>query len=295
MTGVITVMRWNRAIRVCQGLVIIAALACGAVSAAPKRVVVLAPNLARISHQLIQQGPSDRVEIVGMVHYRGEPAHFHNIPSVGYGTALNLERIVQRQPDVVLAFPGNPSRALAMLRHFGLRVRVLQARDLGAIASVIKKVGRSLNLAATARHLARKYTRKLDRLRERYRQRAGASPARPKVVVQLSSWPVFVAGGRGVINEAITLCGGRNVFRERAREAVQVSRIKVLAADPRIIVLLYASKEAGRDNVWQQWPDLAAVQHQGIIQIQPQALSQNTPGILDGVSQLCQQIQARKQ
>jgi iron complex transport system substrate-binding protein len=109
-----------------------------------------------------------------------------------------------------------------------------------------------------------------------------------RVFYQVSDVPLFTLGGQHLVNEAISQCGGRNVFAALALPAPQVSVEAVLAADPQVIV-------AGTDGAerpawlerWRQWTGIDAVRRNALYAVDANLLHRPGPRFIDGIAQLC--------
>lgn len=87
----------------------------------PRRIVSLAPNVTEI---LFALGLEER--IVGVTRYCDYPAGALNKDKVGGLVDPGLEKISALKPDLILAFRGNPVRALGKMRSLGLPVFSLE-------------------------------------------------------------------------------------------------------------------------------------------------------------------------
>jgi iron complex transport system substrate-binding protein len=101
--------------------------------------------------------------------------------------------------------------------------------------------------------------------------------------------------GRHALNEAIRVCGGRNVFEDLAPIAPQVSVEAVLAADPEVIV---TAEPGGRRTDalegWKRFPSLRAVRAGRLVTLDADRINRHTPRLLDELAVLCERIdQAR--
>ncbi len=86
-----------------------------------QRVVSLAPSNTEI---LIAVGA--RAEMVGRDSFSDYPAEAKDVPDIGGGFgALNMELILSKKPDVVLAAPLTPPEQIADLQNVGLTVYVV--------------------------------------------------------------------------------------------------------------------------------------------------------------------------
>ncbi|NNC55903.1 MAG: hypothetical protein HKO07_09310, partial [Pseudomonadales bacterium] len=119
------------------------------------------------------------------------------------------------------------------------------------------------------------------------------SSAQHPVEVFYEIWhePLQTLNKTHLVNRAIALCGGRNIFADAAVLAPKVSLEAVLAADPEVIV---ASAPSGQrpqtlDN-WYRWPSLRAAANQQLYFVHGDLLSRHTLRMVEGVQALCQHI-----
>ena len=100
-------------------------------------------------------------------------------------------------------------------------------------------------------------------------------------------------GADQLIDHAIRLCGGVNVFGDLHAPAAQVSREAVLARDPQLIVAATPRPHALAS--WRAFGQLSAVRHDRLVLLDPDALPRMGSQVLDGVRQLCQAIELTRQ
>ncbi len=83
---------------------------------AAQRVVSLAPSL---TDSVLELGAARR--LVGVLDGGERPAAIGDLPSVGRYGQVNLERLLELQPDLILVWPGSvPEAQLQRLRDFGI-------------------------------------------------------------------------------------------------------------------------------------------------------------------------------
>jgi iron complex transport system substrate-binding protein len=82
-----------------------------------KRIITLAPNLAEL---IYAAGAGEHLKAV--VEYSNFPAPVTQLPRVGDAFRIDLERILELEPDLVIAWKsGNSQTALQMLKQLGIR------------------------------------------------------------------------------------------------------------------------------------------------------------------------------
>lgn len=249
-----------------------------------RRIVVLSPQLLDLA---AAAGASSRV--VGRVRTPDVPPWARKLPVVGDAFALNLEAIVALHPDLVLAWrSGNPPRDVQRLRQLGVPVYESEADTFAALAQTVQRIGLLAGTSAAARRWTSDFDARLSALRRQY-------AAQPPVRVFYEVWnrPLVTIGGRQLINQAITVCGGRNVFAALPTPAPTVSLDAVLAADPQLIVT--ASPQGSQWlRAWSAYPRLAAVRLDQRVNLDPNALPRMGLRVLDGVQELCTAVAAAR-
>jgi iron complex transport system substrate-binding protein len=244
-----------------------------------RRIVTLAPHAAE---SLYAAGAGDK--LVGTVDYSDYPPEAKKVPRVGGYSRIDLEAIAALKPDLILAWEsGNSMAQVDKLRGLGLTVYVSQPNKMANVADQLERMGQLAGTEAVANAAAHRFRQRLEDLR-------AANADKPKVRVFYQIWktPLMTVGGPQIISDAISLCGGQNIFGHLAKMAPTVSVEAVLEADPEAIVATGmgdAKPEWLHD--WDKWTQLTAVRHNNLFHINPDIMQRHTPRILDGTEKLC--------
>ena len=251
-----------------------------------RRIVSLAPHVTEL---LFAAGAGEY--LVGVDEYSDHPAAARALPRIGRHSGLDLEAILALQPDVVIGWAsGNRMPELQRIEALGVALYLNEIRRIEDIAASIETFGR-LTASPSAPQAA-----------AALRQRATAIRARPavehvvSVFYQIWDRPLMTVNGAHLISEALTLCGGRNVFAALPALAPVVGVESVLAADPQVIFAA-GSNAQNRDWLaqWRRWPQLAAVRKDNLFEVQADIVQRPTPRFLDGVETLCDALDAARQ
>jgi iron complex transport system substrate-binding protein len=244
-----------------------------------KRIVTLAPHYAE---SLYAAGAGDK--LVGTVDYSDYPPEAKKVPRVGGYSRIDLEAIAALKPDLVLAWEsGNNMTQVDKLKALGLTVYVSQPNTIDNIANQIERLGQLAGTESAANAAAERFRKRLANIR-------ASNANKPKVRVFYQIWksPMMTVGGPQIISDAITLCGGENVFGKLKQMAPTVSVEAVLEADPEAIVATGmgdAKPEWLHD--WDKWTRMTAVKRDNLFHINPDIMQRHTPRILDGTEKLC--------
>ncbi|MEX0900654.1 MAG: cobalamin-binding protein [Gammaproteobacteria bacterium] len=249
------------------------------------RIVVLAPHLAELTYAA---GAGDR--LVATVAFSDFPGAATELPVIGDAFRIDLERLVATRPDVVLAWDGGTPKALMEeIAALDIRVVALSAGTLADIGTNLRKIGALAGTKQAAYAAADRFEARLGTLRSDYAERASV-----RVYYQVADRPLFTIGGTHSLNDAISLCGGENVFAAIDHPAPAVDIESVLGRDPQVIVgglhPLPAAGGLGALAAWLKWDGVAAVRAGHVYPLDASLMGRATPRLLDGVARLCDLI-----
>ena len=256
-----------------------------ALEAPAKRIVSLAPNITEL---LFAAGAGERV--VGVAEFSDYPPAARKIPRIGSSSHLDLERIVQLEPDLVVVWgSGTPELQLEALRRLGVPLFYSEPHTLDDLPRAMLHFGALAGSEPQARAAAVAFSARLSDLRARYARRA---PVR--LFWEVWAHPLLTVNGRHIIDEAIRLCGGANVFADLPTLVPSVSIEAVIAADPEAIVTTTDASAEGGDGLeqWRRLPWLSATKHGNFIVLDADTIDRASPRILDGAAALCERLEA---
>jgi iron complex transport system substrate-binding protein len=161
------------------------------------------------------------------------------------------------------------------LRARGATIFVSDPKSIAGIARDVEALGTLAATAATAQPAAAALRARHDALAAKFR---GA----PAISVFYEVWnePLQTIGGGHLISEAITLCGGRNIFAALTSPAPTVSLEAVIAARPDAII---AGSDDGRRPAWlddwRRWRDVPAVRYDNLFVANGDLLHRSGPAL----------------
>jgi len=253
-----------------------------------QRIITLAPHLTELVYSA---GAGDR--IVGVVEYSDFPPAALEQPRIGDAFRLDFEAITELMPDLVLAWTsGTPADVQERLRDMGLRVVPLDAKSLDAIGPELSRIGELTGTQDVADAAAAEFNARLQILLERY-----AADTTVDVFYQIAAQPLFTITARHVINDAIELCGGRNIFADIPGVSPAVSLESVITAEPDVIVAgedAIPGGEAALRQQWADWTSIPAVRNDHVVTVDADRMHRTTLRILDAVEELCAHLDAAR-
>ena len=247
-----------------------------------RRIVSLAPHATEM---LFAAGAGSR--IVGVTEFSDYPPEAKRIPSVGSGLALDLERIIQLKPDLVVGWNnGGAAAQLARLQQLGIPVYKTEPYDFPAIALSIERLAQLAGTDAIGKAAAESFRERLKQLQGAYQKRRTIS-----VFYQIWRTPLMTLNGKHLVSSALAMCGAENIFKDLPQLAPTVSIEAVLKANPEAII----ASTGEQDDVlgsWRRFPGLAATARGNLLTIDGELLNRSGPRVLDGTEALCRQLDA---
>ncbi len=256
--------------------------------AAPaRRVIAMAPHVTEL---LFAAGGGGAV--VGAMNYSDYPAAAKALPLVGSDAQIDIERVLALKPDLIVVWQsGNTARQLEQLTKLGIPLFYSEPQRFEQVATSLERLGILLGTSAQATRAAAAFRQDVARLRQRYGQQ-------PKVRMFYQVWdkPVYTLSNAHIIGDAISLCGGENVFGDLKVVAPSVGLEAVLQADPEAI--FGSEKNDAADtgiDMWKTFPHLAAVERGNLFRIQGVLLTRPGPRLAQGAALLCEKLELVRQ
>ncbi len=244
-----------------------------------KKIIALSPHLAEL---VFDAGAGE--QLVATVEYADYPSVVKSVSRIGAYNALDKERLVALQPDIVLLWlSGNGEDKANQLKQLGINVYISEPRNLSDISKTILDIGKLAGSSDVAQSKAMEFDRKISHLQKRF---GGAKPV--TVFYQVWGQPLITVNQEQLINEVIELCGGINVFSGVPVLAPVVSTEELIVKNPQVII---GGARQGEKRQWLQqwknWPSIKAVKNNHLYFISPDLLNRQTTRMLEGAGQLC--------
>ncbi len=247
------------------------------------RIVSLAPHITEV---LFAVGAGDR--LVGVTQYSDYPPEAESIPRIGGYSRIDLEQVIAKDPDLVIAWKsGNSAAQIERLRQLGLPVYVSEPRSFEGVAASMQRMAELAGTREKGERAARTFLDRMTELRATYGDR---DPVR--VFYQVWEQPLMTVNDEHLISAAIGVCGGVNVFGDLERLVPRIGREAVIDADPEAIV----GGGMGEDRpdwliAWRQWEDMTAVRRDNLFFIPPSLLQRHTARIAEGTERMCEALE----
>jgi iron complex transport system substrate-binding protein len=244
-----------------------------------QRIVSLAPHATEL---LFAVGAGE--QLVGVSELSNYPEAARRIQAVNSGVRLDLERILELKPDLVVGWQsGNPRADLDRLAAFRIPIFFAEPRHLDDLPVTLEQLGRATGREAGGREAARAFREGLQRLRDDFRDR------RPLwVFLQIAIQPLMTLNHSHLASDVLALCGGRNIFAGAPRVALDVSIESVLLEDPDVVLYSDALGDVAAMRAWwKERGDLDAVRAGRLYAFPAELVLRQTPRVLQGARQVC--------
>ena len=140
---------------------------------------------------------------------------------------------------------------------------------------------------ARAKKLAEKFLDEIEVIRHSFQ-------SQPEITVFYEVWddPLMTLSGMHMLSDAISFCGGRNVFEDMVPIAPLINIESVIAADPQVIIT--GHNVEGLNNWrarWSKWVAMQAVKKQHLYMVASDSLLRQSGRLVEGIRSLCENIQ----
>lgn len=205
-------------------------------SSVPMRVISLAPSNTEM---LFALGLGNR--IVGVTEYCNYPPEANSINKVAGFNTVNLEKVAQVRPELVLAIRGNDMESLRSLRQLGIPVFSFDIQNLDQVSSALRRLGALLGVEKRANTIADSLESRVRLVRREIKD----VPDKPKVMWGYWGDPIYTAGAKTMIDDVIETAGGKNMGRLAKGAWPQISLETVVQWAPDVIITTHVPGGVG--------------------------------------------------
>jgi len=263
-------------------VLLVSGQACSDSSSEPQRVISLSPHITEL---LFSAGAGDK--LVGAVAFSDFPKAAQNIERIGRYNAINIEKIIQLKPDLIIAWKSaNRPRDIEKLKSLGFKVVFSAPNNLQDIPAEIRAFGQQLHTQKIANSVATQLEQQLINLRQTYQSKPTVS-----AFYQIWNAPMMTVNGEQYISQALKICGAENVFSGLPLLAPEVNLESVIEKNPDVILL--GGEEAMQQawlNDWQKWNTLKAAKEHHIYLMNADTFQRPTQRFIEGIEGLCQTL-----
>jgi len=254
------------------------------IPAGAQRIISLSPANTEILYAL---GLGDRV--VGVTEFCNYPPEATEKPKVGGFSDVSMEKLVELQPDLVLAASIHMSQVMPELEKLGIPVLIVDAHDFPGVLESIRLVGKATGTEKEAEALVAQMQERADKVAQAVKDRP-----RPRVYWELDP-TLWTAGPGSFVQDLIERAGGENIAANAEMAWVQLSAEAVIAADPEVIFLADHPWGESAETVKARagWEKISAVVHGRIVELtqeQGDIVSRPGPRVIDALEMIARAL-----
>ncbi len=233
----------------------------------PQRIVSLVPA---VTEELYLLGVGDK--IVGVTIYCQRPPEARAKEKVGTVIDVNIEKIIELRPDLVIASPLTDHKQIRKLRRLELRVEIFDApTDFQGLCEGFLTLSQFVGKEQEAEEVLERTKRKLKAIKKEIE-----GIAKSLVFVQIGANPLFTADRASFINDLIKCAGGINIASD-AKIGIY-SREEVIKRNPDTILIVTMGIVGEREKeVWLKYESISAVKNGRIFTVDSYRVCSPTP------------------
>ncbi len=252
---------------------------------APETIVSLIPSNTEIVFAL---DAGD--QLVGATEYDNYPEEALEIERVSDSVEFDAEKIIQLDPDVVLAYStGEASPALAQLEDADIPVFVIEsATSFDEVYGDIEQIAAVLKLEDKGTEVVEGIQAQITDVQERL----AAIDEQKEVYMEISPSPEIYTTGKSTFQqEILNQAQVTNVF-EDLEGWPNISEEEVITRDPEVILttVSYVEDAVGEIESRDSWSDIEAIQNEDVHFIDSDITSRPGPRIGEAVQLVAETV-----
>ncbi len=196
-------------------------------------------------------------KVVGVANYvyrddlvRQAKPDIESIPSVGSGSDVNVEAVMQLKPDLVITWAWKPE-SIRFMEAKGLRVVAIYPENISELCNDMRMIGRVFQREDKVEEAIAE----MEAIFSLIRERAGKRPDKEKLkMLFLGGESNSVSCALGINNELMTMIGGVNPAGAIKKRNTLVSLEQILVWNPDILFIWsnagYSAGDILNNNQW---------------------------------------------
>jgi len=250
----------------------------------PDKIISLAPGNTEILFALDLDE-----ELVGVDDFSNYPEEVESIEKIGDAFNLNMEKIIELEPDLILTLKGN-EEAVKEFEDFGIAVYTLDANNIENVLEDISEIGQLMDRVERAEELTSEMQEKIDEIKTLVADVSDED--KPKVFYMVWNEPIMSAGSGTFINDLIELANGINIVAADGLEGwLEYSLEKLIEHNPDVIIapksLAPTSETITADE---RFSSIKAVLENRVVVVDDDSVSRIGPRIVEGFKQIAQAL-----
>jgi iron complex transport system substrate-binding protein len=254
----------------------------------PRRIVSGMPS---ITEMLFALGLDE--QIVGVTTNCNYPPQAKQKEKIG-GFFLNLEKVVNLKPDMVVMLESAQKKDIKRFREYGLPVYTIDPKTVGEVMQGLIELGKITGKEEFANIIVRSMRQRLHAVKKRVDKRTGIAdilnfwkPKRKKALVIVGLNPLVIAGNGTFINDMLSFIGIENIAGSGVAYP-QFSFEKLVEENPQYIIIpegMVTKQEIESDK---RWRTLEAVRRKRVLFLDADILSRPGPRMVETMEKIAE-------
>lgn len=246
----------------------------------PNRIISLAPSNTEI---LFALGLEDK--IVGVTEYCNYPPEAQNITKIGGFSTVDMEKIIELNPDLILAANIHKDTEVPELERRGFNIIIVAPETLDDVMTNILLVSTATGTEKEAKTLVNSLEKRVRAVTDK----VASLTEEERLRVFYITWhdPLWTVGKDTITNELIETAGGKNIVDDMSGHG-QIDLETLIWRNPQIILASTGHGSAGNSTfTWAKTEDRLdytdARQNGTIYQVDADLITRPGPRIIDGL------------
>jgi len=248
----------------------------------PERIISLAPNFTEILFALELDD-----KVVGVDSYSDYPEAAKEKEVVGDVMTINVEKIIELDPDLVFYYgPGN-EETNKELRNAGINLLCYEPESIDEVIKLIENMGTITGSSETAKNVTENMRNKRDSIIEKV-----SGSEKVKVFYEVWHEPLMAAGPGSFLDEFINLAGGENIAGDAEGAYPEFDLEQLIERNPDVYLTSQDMPDKTVESIKARsgYDAINAVKNDRIYILEPNIISRPGPRIVEGLELVAKSI-----
>lgn len=236
-------------------------------------------------------------QLIAVDDYSDWPEMVTTLPKLGPDLSINIDRVEELQPDLVLAslsVPGMENN-VKQLEERNIPHIVLNPQSLDDIANDLKILGEAAGISQQAVQKAEQFLSIIGQ----FKNIADTIQNKPSLYWEWWPNPLFSPGGVNWLTEISRLAGAYNLLEDIELASVQVAPEEIIKRSPDFICLAWVGvpEEKVRPALVKKrkgWAEMDAVKNDRILILEEPLYCRPSPRLIEGLAKLAKTLHPEK-
>ncbi|MFO7815444.1 MAG: cobalamin-binding protein [Halanaerobiales bacterium] len=247
----------------------------------PTKIISISPNMTEI---LFAVGAGDNV--IGVTTFADYPEEATEVDKIGTITEPNIEKIIEMEPDVVIASSVNKMETVDRLKELNVKVAGFSADNVNMGIENIKKIGKLTGNEKESDEIVTEMYIKIAEINNLVEEHLEDNDKR-KVFYEIWNDPLYTAGENNFIDDLINMAGGINIGRLAEGQWPQYNLEKLLVEDPEVYISTphSAEMEVSKEQIKNrdQYQSISAIKNDRVYLIDEDIVNRPSPRLVKGL------------